>query len=103
MGRNRESRPGRHREQRQSTRHSHFTDVIITRPPMVTAASYLYSKALNKLRFTFDSDVSASLLASNLTVSPGGIVATDVTWNSATKTATVTCLADQRRRLRRDL
>ncbi|HEX3358428.1 MAG TPA: hypothetical protein VHS31_15750 [Tepidisphaeraceae bacterium] len=69
---------------------SHFQNVTITTPPNVIASSYLYNTALNQLSFTFDQDVSASLLASSLTVSPGNFTATSVSWNAATNTATFT-------------
>ena len=69
---------------------SHFQNVSITTAPNVTASAYLYNVALNQISFTFDEDVSASLLASSLTVSPGGIIASAVTWNGATDTATFT-------------
>src|SRR5205085_6313937 len=69
---------------------SHFQNVSISTPPIVVSAAYLANTSLNKLSFTFDQDVSASLLAGNLTVSPGGVVASNVDWNPGTKTATFT-------------
>jgi hypothetical protein len=69
---------------------SHFQNVSITTPPVVTQSSYLVNTALNQLSFTFDQDVSATLLASSLTVSPGNFTATSVSWNAAAKTATFT-------------
>src|SRR5262249_27157520 len=67
---------------------SHFQNVSITTPPTVTAAQYLYNTSLNQLRFSFDKDVSASLLPGNLAIASGSIHATSVVWDSATNTAT---------------
>ena len=69
---------------------SHFQNVSIATPPNVSAAAYLYNTSLNKIRVTFDKDVSASLAAGDLTLSPGGVAATGVTWDSASLTATFT-------------
>jgi hypothetical protein len=61
-------------------------------PPAVTAASYFYETAPNRVRLTFTEDVSPSLSATDLIVTavPGGapISVTNFAYDTATNTAT---------------
>jgi hypothetical protein len=67
---------------------AHLTNVSVTTPPTVVAAQQLYNTSPNALSFTFDQDVSHSLVPQSLIVSPGNFTATSVSWDASSKTAT---------------
>ena len=66
-----------------------FGDIVDTTPPTVMVASYVWQTSPNKLTFTFNEDVSASLASGDLSITPS-VNATYAGYDSNTNTATFT-------------